>query len=211
MDVQELRFFYTVVNGALKNSDITRGERNHFLLHVLEHGAKTFRFDQNCLVIAIFKLVLDTAQEDRVMTATKRPQLDVRYTKCSFFADYPFQSLAEVVRQHSFCLKPSKDAFLVWKTTRKKWINIPDRECKDRTESTFSENKVDGEVPETIYNHQNLQALFLNDNMLTGSIAAGSIAACIASLTSFKLFFVFKNRLTGEVPSALSELWQLSK
>lgn len=61
-------------------------------------------------------------------------------------------------------------------------------------------------MPTTVCSHLKLEALFLDENQLTGIIPS-----CLGTLTNLKQLFVFKNLLTGKVPVELSALRQLSK
>ena len=70
----------------------------------------------------------------------------------------------------------------------------------------LSDNELEGELNAKLCNLHSLQALFIDENGFSGNIPS-----CINVLDQLTQFYAFKNQLTGFVPFEFSSLQSLRK
>jgi Leucine-rich repeat (LRR) protein len=69
----------------------------------------------------------------------------------------------------------------------------------------LSDNAFEGTIPDAVCNLTSLEALFLDENMLNGTIPS-----CIGNnLENLEQLYLFKNQLTGQVPVELANLTKI--
>jgi Leucine-rich repeat (LRR) protein len=70
----------------------------------------------------------------------------------------------------------------------------------------LGENKLQGSIPDVIYNLKNLSQLSLDQNLFTGTISP-----LIGKMSKLEILELYENQLTGKLPDSLFSLEALKK
>mmetsp|Transcript_2109 Transcript_2109/g.5674 ORF Transcript_2109/g.5674 Transcript_2109/m.5674 type:complete len:732 (-) Transcript_2109:220-2415(-) len=101
-EISELKLFYTFASAALRNGEITAGQRKQFVCDVLNSISECFKFDQKSEVITMLtRTVLPACERDGLIDGRERERLTHEFTRGNVFADYRYRRLEEIVALHS--------------------------------------------------------------------------------------------------------------